>query len=296
MGISKLTKKLLQRLDVFIGWQSSIDALQEKHGLLEKQLDQLRNEVMQHQTFVRWSVLDDMRNFHEYKVSIVKCPLCEHESDKVNFNTLHSYCIFQGGNLLRFQCPECDLIFGDQKMLSLTNEALSHDYEWHYKSYFEGDSTEQEIRAFHLLNPEKEGVYLNYGAGAWSSSVSELRNEGWDVWAYEPHDSANNSDEHYVVRSKEMLAKMKFDGIFSNNVLEHLRYPIDDLRLMAGLLKLNASMAHATPCFEYLYEYTRFHLFFYPGRSRELLAEKADLKVANYVRDDEFMCAILQGK
>lgn len=89
------------------------------------------------------------------------------------------------------------------------------------------------------------------------------------------------------------LERFKFDGVFSNNVLEHLRYPVNTLQRLAKYLSLGGRMALATPCFEYLYEYTRFHLFFYLGRSRELLVKKAHLNLDNYVRDDEFMCLVL---
>jgi hypothetical protein len=277
-----------------------VDNLSENSRLqyseLNKKIDQLRDELLQHQTYLRWSILDDIRHLEKNNQARLQCPLCEFEGKKESFVTHQSSCIFQGGDLIRFQCPDCELIFGDQKMLSLTAEALSYDYEWHYKTYSEGDSTELEIRTFQLLKPKKSGVYLNYGAGGWSRSISELRSQGWDIWAYEPHDSAVTSTEPYIIGSKEHLAAMKFDGIFSNNVLEHLRHPIDELQFMAGLLKQDASMAHTTPCFEYLYEYTRFHLFFYLGNSRELLADKAGLKITSFIRDGEFMSAIFQRK
>lgn len=47
-------------------------------------------------------------------------------------------------------------------------------------------------------------------------------------------------------------------------------------------------MAHATPCYEYLCEYTRWHLFF-PGRSRELLARLAGLRVEHFEMDEHYM-------
>ena len=53
-------------------------------------------------------------------------------------------------------------------------------------------------------------------------------------------------------------------------------------------------MAHATPCFEYLYEFTRFHLFFFLGRSRELLAKSAGLDLSEFSCDGEFMCAVMR--
>lgn len=89
---------------------------------------------------------------------------------------------------------------------------------------------------------------------------------------------------------------MRFDGVFSNNVLEHLRYPVEDLKAISAILNQGGRMSHATPCFEYLYEFTRLHLFFFLGRSRELLVEKAGLTTTDFVKDGEFMCLVLEKK
>ena len=40
-----------------------------------------------------------------------------------------------------------------------------------------------------------------------------------------------------VVTKLEHIQHLSFDGIFSNNLLEHLRHPADELRQMASLLK-----------------------------------------------------------
>ena len=222
----------------------------------------------------------------------LKCPICEHSQDRVNFNTFVSQCIFEGGTLVRHQCPECELIFGAEKMLRLSEAELAKDYEWHYRVFSEGDSTAQELRAFYALHPEKDRIYLNWGSGAWSNTLSVLREEGWNVYGYEPHSSAM-SNSPYIISSIEQLKAMSFDGIFSNNVLEHLRYPVRELLLMRELLNSNGKMSHATPCFEYLYEFTRFHLFFYLGRSRTLLTTKAKLSIIDFVVDGDFMNMIL---
>ena len=87
---------------------------------------------------------------------------------------------------------------------------------------------------------------------------------------------------------------MSFDGIFSNNVLEHLANPIEEIKLMRKLLKPEGILLHATPCFEYLYEFTRFHLFFFLGRSREVLAEKTGMKLERYFSDGQFMYILLK--
>jgi acyl dehydratase len=65
---------------------------------------------------------------------------------------------------------------------------------------------------------------------------------------------------------------------------------------MQALLKPGALMSHATPCFQYLYEYTRFHLFFFPGRSLEVLAEAADLQVRSFTVDGHYMSAVFSPR
>ena len=249
-------------------------------------------EIMRHQIAAKWEVVDFMlRNLVEKKTHRM-CPLCEFESFDTDFEKFTSHCIFGGGLLVRNKCPACDVIFGDDKILQLSKSELSHDYEWHYKVYDEGDSTTQEIRAFYSLNPSKEKIYLNYGAGTWSNSIQQLRDQGWNVYGFEPHGSASKADSH-LISDYAALESMRFDGIFSNNVLEHIRYPVAELVMLKKLLKAGGSMAHATPCYEYLYEFTRFHLFFYLGRSRNYLMGKAGLIMTNYIEDGEFMCAIM---
>ena len=49
---------------------------------------------------------------------------------------------------------------------------------------------------------------------------------------------------------------------------------------MNKMLKPNGFMVHSTPPIEkYVYENTRFHTFFYTGKSIEVLAEKTGFKI-----------------
>ena len=180
-----------------------------------------------------------------------------------------------------------------RKVFDLHESQLNEDYEAHYRVYSEGDSTALEIRAFHSLLPKKDGIYLNYGAGAWSKSVTELRAQGWNVWGYEPHRSARDELADWMIADETKFGHLRFDGVFSNNVLEHFRYPVAELQRIAQFLKEGGRMAHATPCFEYLYEFTRFHLFFFTGRSRGVLATLAGLHIDRFEQDGEFMNLVL---
>jgi SAM-dependent methyltransferase len=249
------------------------------------------DELLKNQIRMQWRLLDQLEG-QAQKPSILSCEICGYAGQASAFGVLESHCMFGGGRLLRHQCPSCDTIFGPQKMLALTPEELAQEYEMHYRLYPEGDSTANEIRAFHALQPKRDGLYLNYGAGAWSRSVEQLRADGWNVLAFEPHQSATRGD--HVIASKVHLETLRFDGIFSNNVLEHFRHPVSALRDMAKLLTESGAMSHATPCFEYRYEFTRFHLFFFPGRSLNALATSAGLSVGQFEAEGEFMNAVLR--
>ena len=325
MKLAKLINQILGRFDVALVRKGSHERLPGDQQVsmrateLARALEEIKKatelnhrQLLRHQISAKWDVIDALE--HDRILSAeLSCPLCDYRGTADKFGEFVTSCIFGGGGLTRHQCPECDVIFGPEKMLRLSEAELSRDYEWHYQVFSEGDSTLQEVRAFHALAPEKNGVYLNWGTGAWSKTVDVLRQDGWNVYGYEPHGSASTSgpslmsDNVYgyeldgpastgnphLISDKEQLSTRQFDGIFSNNVLEHLRYPVRELALMRDLLKEGGRMSHATPCFEYRYEFTRFHLFFYPGRSRSVLAGKAGLRIDDFVSDGEFMNIVL---
>lgn len=214
----------------------------------------------------------------------LKCPICEFYSGRENFKPYVTRCIFGGGKLLRHECPGCGVIFGTQRMLALSPEALEQEYVEHYSCYNEGNSTESEIRTFDYLNPKPEGVYLNFGCGKWSKSIEYARENGYQLFGFEPY--AKDEKSEYIINDVELLKSMKFDGIISNDVLEHLRYPDKTLSFMSSLLKDNGLMIHTTHCYNYACEYTRFHLFFFTGNSLKIIAQKAGLEVEDTDRID----------
>ena len=308
MIVSGIINRLLGTFNLAMTRRSTLDKLRNDSVILKALLEEtktlvtneelsnvineLRIELTRHQISLKWNIIDALGKDEWFSAGrLRRCPLCGYEDFEAVFPIYRTQCCFGGGGLVRFQCPACDLIFGADKMFKLTDTELNQEYEWHYRVYSEGDSTAQEIRAFHSLNPSKSGVYLNYGAGAWSNTMQLLKAEGWNVYAYEPHASACSGDA-YVINDKSVLSAMKFDGLCSNNLLEHLRWPIEELVFMKSLLNPNASMSHATPCFAYLCEYTRFHLYFYLGRSREVLASKAGLLMSDFIEDGVFMNVI----
>jgi SAM-dependent methyltransferase len=260
-----------------------------------KKITNLENKIAKQIIKNKWDIIDYLESNDDIKYKSNECPLCNFKISGSSFTSIKSICLFGGGELKRYQCPECSLIYGPLKMLKLSDYELTQEYEMHYSIYDEGDSTDAELKAFLMLEPNKAGSYLNYGAGSWSKSIEILLKDGWSVYSYEPHESANKKTE-YFIKSKKELMNLKFDGIFTNNVIEHLKDPINDFNFLKSLLKPNGKISHATTCYEYLYDYTRFHLFFYLGRSKEILANKTNMEIVKFVKDNEFMCMILKNK
>jgi len=224
-----------------------------------------------------------------------QCRLCGFESREDVFKRYESECIFLGGRLIRYKCPSCEVIFGPLKMLDLEPEMIDMDYRLHYSIFSEGDSTERIVRAFHLLRPRKDGLYLDYGCGvAHPNALKLLRDQGYSLIGFEP--SLPQSSE-FVFKSMHEISRYRFDGIFSHNVLEHLFDPVGITKSLSDLLTPGGLLVHATPCFEYLYEYTRFHVYFFTGGSLQYLASRSGMRVINLVKDTEsdFMAAVLDG-
>ena len=221
-----------------------------------------------------------------------RCVVCGHTAPCERYDKHVSECQFGGGRLERYACPDCDTVFGPLKMLDLTAAQLGMEYRALYTHYNEANSTESEIRAFRACEPHQGGAYLNWGCGAWAETIDALRDEGHDVWGYEP---VAQTDSPYVVASEAEISA-KFDGIFSNNVIEHFADPVEEFRRLHGHLKPGAVMVHASPCFELQYENTRFHLAFYLGRSAEVLAARSGFDVVGRIRDGEYMHVVFRAR
>jgi hypothetical protein len=219
-----------------------------------------------------------------------KCLICDYEDSREGFEILTSVCIFNGGLLERYRCPSCDCIFGTQKFLDLSDTMIDLDYRLLYSRYREGETGDMEKRTFHSLQPKYGGVYINWGSGAWNDTTTSLRDLGFDVWSYEPSARTNSP---FVVTTKTAIAP-NLAGIFSNNVIEHFKDPIAQFREFHSILAPGARMAHSTACYEYLYPFTRFHTVFLLGRSPKILAERTGFRIADQMRDGEYMNVVFE--
>lgn len=244
----------------------------------------------------KWKIIDHLEEEEDDRQDDLSCVICGYQGKRNTFRTMESDCIFNGGHLIRYVCPECGAVFGPTKFSERSQQQIDDDYQIHYLGFSEGDSSYKEERAFKMLEPDKGGVYLNYGCGHWSGTLQKLRDEGYQVYGYEPYSPEVGNP--YMITDKEELKKMRFDGIFSNDLLEHLLDPVSELREMKELLISNQSkMSHCTSCYTYKYEYTRFHTCFFLGNSVQRMSELAGLQISDQCDDmekNDFYCYVFR--
>lgn len=220
------------------------------------------------------------------------CIVCGHTAGRDGFEIREDRCYFGGGRLERYVCPGCDCVFGPQKYLDLDEAFVGKDYQVLYSRYAEGDSTENELRAFSSLRAEPDGRYLDWGAGGgWNRTLETLTAGGWNIVAHEP-----NAGAAITASGAQVWDGVSggFDGIFSNNVIEHFRDPVAQFHAFHALLKPGAKMAHASPCYDYCFAFTRFHSVFLLGRSPHVLAERSGFTVVDSERDGEYINYVFQ--
>lgn len=208
---------------------------------------------------------------------MITCPICKTNHDENTLIVYESDCHFApveniNQHLVRYRCNVCEVIFGPLDMLMLSTEQITNAYRSLYGSgYKEMDATDWEYKIFSTLNPKTNGLYINWGAG--TSKTSEMaKMNGYTILNYDP---GMPSELGYL--SLEEVKSLKVDGIISNNVLDHLQDPISDLLLMKSLLREGGMMVHASDGFRYSVHFTKFHLFFFIGKSSQYISQAIDM-------------------
>lgn len=273
--LEKLLRDVIQNIEQQKKVHDEINTLRQEISVLKK-------DLIKSQTRSKWEAIDIWHEFR-YSDCQISCRICDYKDHINNFKKLIAQCMFEGGKLERYECPQCGLIFGPLKFLLLDETSLANEYKHLYEIYAEPDTTDYEVRTFMALNPKKDGIYLNYGSGAWSNSIRILREQGWNIFGYEPYVSPNNS---FTTNKEDAVASTKFDGIFSHNLIEHVQDPLQLFQFMKSLLRDNScKMAHSTACYNYAAEHTRFHVHFFTGKSIDYLCDKVGLQITNKAHD-----------
>jgi hypothetical protein len=223
------------------------------------------------------------------------CPVCDRVTPRDRLEIRTDEDMFGGGRLERYICPACGCGFGPSKVTAAPDALLSADYALLYEDYKEGDGTRTERRAFDLLAHPRDLPALNWGCGRWSRTIPNLRAEGYDVWGYDPSAGpagpAEGSD--FVVSHRGSISPV-FGGAFSNNVIEHMVRPVEEFRFLHSILRPGGRMLHASPCHEWLYAQSRYHVFFPLGDAPRVLAERTGFRAVERHADGEFIAWVYE--
>lgn len=207
-----------------------------------------------------------------------KCPIC---SFKGNFKLYTARCQFSKELLERYLCSNCDVIFGPLRLLNISPLDLKKEYDDLIESGHKGfDSTGRELKLFNLLEPKKDGIYLNWGTGGFTSTINKINELGYNMYGYDPFISSKLKHDKNI-NDLLSIKNIKFDGIISNDVIEHIQRPIDEFLIMRKFLKPNGIMIHGTHCYKYCFEYSKFHLYFLQGKSIDFLCQNTGFTYYN---------------
>lgn len=217
--------------------------------------------------------IERWKNIQQSCPIYLTCVICKYKNLNNNFQKLYSNDMFYAGTLIRHKCPNCGLIFGDLRFLSLTEEEINDDHNDLYSYYKEGNTVPFILDNLNSLEifKNKDLSYLDYACGI-GNMIPILKNMGYNIYGYDKHVKNNN-----VLNN---IDNMKFDVIYTNNFVEHVINPIDDIKKILLNLNDNGYLIMMSDCFdEYKIEYTHYHLYFYTGNSFNVLCDKLNLDI-----------------
>lgn len=220
----------------------------------------------------RWKNINININLKDKNTEIC-CYICDFN---ININSCKIYKdndIFEAGELIRYQCPNCDVIFGDLRFLNMEMDEISKDYEDLYSYYEEGDTSKYILDVLNILNLGKEKKYLDYACGKKETTLNLLNNNGYNTYGF---------DNYVKMEHPKFLStinqNIKYDVVYSSNFIEHVINPIDDLNKLINLLNINGKLVMISSCWEYCYSFTHYHTFFFIGKSIKYLCDKLKIK------------------
>lgn len=221
---------------------------------------------------------------------MLTCAICEHTDLNHNFKKLQSNDLFNAGTLIRHECPNCGLIFGDLRFLSLSEQEIQDDYDDVYSYFAEGDTVPYIMNNLNSLNlfKNKKLSYLDYACGI-GKMIPILKNSGYKIHGY----------DKYVKNDNVMncIDGMKFDVIYANNFIEHITNPIEDIKRILIHLNDDGYLIIMSDCLdEYMIEFTHYHVYFYTGNSFNVLCDKLNLEIIESKKVDQCKIKVLKKK
>jgi hypothetical protein len=226
-----------------------------------------------HNQIARWT------NLKYIEPDTLTCFVCNFNAAIKEYKTIFANDIFNFGIIKRFICPQCDVIFGDMKFITLDPIEIQRDYQDVYSYYKEGTIDSFFINLIQSLQIiKKENKIIDYGSGNKLTYHSTLRNIGYNIVKYDKY-----------IKDKDMIQELipeTYDILFNHNVIEHVIEPYRDISEMISLIKKNGLLILSSSCWEYRYECTHYHTFFFVGRSVDYLCKQLNIELIDSINYD----------
>ena len=201
------------------------------------------------------------------------CVVCNSTYSMSQFKQYKSQDRFHAGELVRYECPSCNVIFGDLRFLNLSLDEIGKDYTDLYSYCKEGDTSIYILKILDKLNLGKNKVYLDFACGERESTLTLLNDNNYNVYGHDAY--AFNSHPKFLEKIND---EIKYDVVYSSNYIEHVIDPYKNLAVLVNLLNDNGKLVMMSPCWEYSYDYTHYHTFFFLGKSVEYLCKNLNIK------------------
>ncbi len=202
-----------------------------------------------------------------------KCPVCSSTSSKSIFNRSFNEELikeymnvgYQGNADIRFledikfeivKCNRCNLsyqkyVLDEKRLNELYNKWIDPRLaqEWNEDGKIENKRTYTFILNFAKIHLKKESAkikILDYGAG-FGDSLLLAKGMGFDTYAYEYSTERIHFLEEKGIKTIDDKNEMLFDFIIVNQLLEHVTYPDETLKIIISKLNKNGLVYIAVP-------------------------------------------------
>jgi len=198
-----------------------------------------------------------------------RCKICNHQPKELTHSKISQ---------IYYSCPNCKLITLKESMIH-SKEAEKADYQKHennlnsqgYVTMFE-DFIEKAIDPY-IKPPAK---VLEFGSGPGPVLVHLLKEKGFNVDQYDPY-----------FAPERVYENKSYDLITSTEVIEHLKNPLKEFKLLTKILKPRGYLALMTKFhldkedsfWQWQYRREKNHIAFYKKETLHYLANLFDLKI-----------------
>lgn len=184
----------------------------------------------------------------KYDPPYTNCPVCQSSNIVFNLKDLRANTIFK--------CQDCHVQF--------MNPVYSDEYLTDYYSKYIPEEISEKLRQLHTFVTndnfkavntvvKSKGLFLDFGSGD-GTHAAYAKEQGWDVIAYDVDEaSTSNIKQRFNVEAvsgdffKIDWNGRKFNLVYANQVIEHLKQPVKYLAQLKSILDEHGYLFIAVP-------------------------------------------------